>query len=78
MLSSEDAYNWALCEIMLIALSLNFFKVDVVSLVVWEAALLIKDWVALIMELADYTSEGLGALYAKFLLRYSYLIWFSS
>ena len=42
MLSSEDAYDWALCEIMLIALSLNYFKVDVVSLVVCEAALLIE------------------------------------
>ena len=78
MLSSEDAYEWALCEIMLIAFSLNYFKVEVVSLVVCEAALLIEVWVALIIELADYTNEGLDALYARFFLRYSYLMWFSS
>ena len=63
---------------MLIAFSLNLFKVYVVSLVVCEAALLIEVCVALIMELADYTSEGLGALYARFLLLYSYLMWSSS
>ena len=42
MLSSEDAYDGALCETMLIAFSLNFYRVDVVSLVVCEAALLIE------------------------------------
>ena len=42
MLSSEDAYDGALRETMRIAFSLNFYKVDVVSLVVCEAALLIE------------------------------------